>query len=157
MTRERFNGALLVYTGGNMTYKAGRAKKLCDTIELTDESGNTVKRLEIQLDIDMTAHDITSRYDNFLTLSRQLKDAQRANNRDEFYRLVSLYTLAMDQLFSIAFGDKNKAEIYEFYEDNYLEMAEKLMLYIFARIIPAAADSVKRKKNDLKRAFKQKL
>lgn len=140
-----------------MIYKAGRTKKLCDTLELTDENGNTVKTLEIQLDVDMTARDITSKYENFLTLSRQLKDAQRANDNIEFYRLVSLYTLTMDQLFSIAFGDENKAEIYEFYDNNYLEMAEKLMPYIFTRIIPAAANSVKRKKNDLKRAFKQKL
>ncbi len=140
-----------------MTYKAGRAKKLCDTLELTDDSGNTVKKLEIQLDIDMTAREVSSKYENFLNLSKQLRAAQEANNKDEFYRTVSLYTLAMDQLFSIAFGDRNKAEIYEFYEDNYLEMAEKLMPYIFARIIPAAAESVKRKKKDLKRAFKQKL
>lgn len=140
-----------------MNYKAKRAERLHDTLELCDSSGKSVKTLDIELDVDMKARDLIKRYENFLELSRQLRVTQKAHNEADFYRIVSLYTLAVDELFTIAFGDKNKREIYSFYEDNYIEMVEMLIPYIFKRVIPAASESVSRRKNDLKRAFKRKL
>ena len=140
-----------------MIYKAKRAERLHDTLQLCDKNGNAVKSLDIELDVDIKGRDLISKYNNFLHLSRQLRDAQATNNETDFYKVVSLYTLAVDELFTLAFGNKNKVEIYEFYDNNYIEMVEMLVPYIFRRVIPAASESVDRRKNSLKRAFKRKL
>lgn len=140
-----------------MNVKACRAERLHDTLELCDKTGNVVKTLDIELDIDIISREIIKRYNSFLDLSQKLREAQREHDRLGFDQTAALYTLAVDELFSIAFGDNNRLEIYEFYENNYIEMVEKLMPYIFGRVIPAAGDSVKRRKNDLKKAFKKRL
>ena len=140
-----------------MIYKARRAERLRDTLELCNNNGNIVKSLDIDLDVDIKGRDLITKYNNFLHLSRQLRDAQATHNETDFYKVVSLYTLAVDELFSLAFGENNKVEIYEFYDNNYIEMVEMLIPYIFKRVIPAAGDSVSRRKNDLKTAFKRRL
>lgn len=140
-----------------MIYKANRAERLHDTLELCDKNGNVVKTLEIELDVDVKARDLIRHYDSFLRLSGKLRDAQQKRNVSNFNETVMLYTLAVDELFTLAFGASNKLEIYEFYDNNYIEMVEKLIPYIFGRVIPAARDSVSRRKNDLKTAFKRRL
>lgn len=140
-----------------MKYRIGRTEKLHDVIELTDESGNIVKSLEITIDVDIAAKELTQKYYNFLNISRQLKEAQKINDKNEFFKLAKLYTLAIDELFGICFGEANRLAIYEFYENNYLEMAQQLVPYIFNRLIPAVNKAVQQKKNNLKKAFKRKL
>ncbi|MGN0619085.1 MAG: hypothetical protein ACI4J7_08705 [Ruminiclostridium sp.] len=140
-----------------MKYRIGRTEKLNDVIELTDESGNVVKSLEITIDVDIAAKDLTQKYYNFINISRQLKEAQKINDKNEFFKLANLYTLAIDELFEICFGEANRLAIYEFYENNYLEMAQQLVPYIFNRLIPAVNKAVQQKKNNLKKAFKRKL
>ena len=140
-----------------MIFRAQRAERLHDTLELCDSTGTPVKTLDVELDIDIKARDLIKHYNSFVRLSAQLRDDQRSGNVRAFNKTASLYTLAVDELFTLAFGEKNKLEIYEFYEDNYIEMVEMLIPYIFKRVIPAASESAERRKKDLKRAFKRKL
>ena len=140
-----------------MNYKTSRTEKIRDTIELTDENGKVVKSLDVTLDADIVGKDLMLRWNEFAELTRRLKEAQTAYDKAEFYKIVGAYVKAVDVLFAMVFGEKNRVEIYEFFENSYTEMVQQLVPYIFERVIPAVKASVNKHKNALKTAFKKNL
>ena len=136
-----------------MIYTTGRTKKIKDTLKLTDENGKTVKALEITLDADVIGKELSEKWNSFSELTLKLREAQAAYDKNEFYKIAGAYVKVVDLLFTMVFGEKNRAEIYEFYEDSYTEMVQQLIPYIFERVLPAVKASVKQHKNYLKRAF----
>lgn len=140
-----------------MTFRIGRTTKINDTLELTDKSGNVAKRLNIELDIDATAKELTEKYSDFICNHNKLKELQKADLTDDFAALANQYAENVIELFQICFGKANTAEIFAFYEGNYFEMVQSLIPYIFKRLFPEIKKSVKKQKNMLKKAFKYKL
>lgn len=138
-----------------MTYRTGRTNKLIDVLELTDSEGKTVKRLEISLDIDSAARDISSEYSKVVSLNKKLQALVKCKNMSGYSKLAELYTEEITQLFKMCFGLHNTVEIMEFYENNCLEMAQQLVPYIFKRLLPEIKMSLKKQKKALKAAFKR--
>ena len=137
-----------------MTFRIGRTAKINDTLELTDDNGNVVKRLKIELDIDAAARDISEKYSDFICNHKKLKELQRADLQDDFAALSKQYAENVIELFQMCFGKANTAEIFMFYEGNYFEMVRTLIPYIFKRVFPEIKKSMKKQKAMFKKAFK---
>lgn len=137
-----------------MTFRIGRTAKISDTLELTDDNGNVVKRLKIELDIDAAARDISEKYSDFICNHKKLKALQRADLQDDFAALSKQYAENVTELFQMCFGKANTAEIFMFYEGNYFEMVRILIPYIFKRVFPEIKKSMKKQKAMFKKAFK---
>ena len=137
-----------------MTFRIGRTTKISDTLELTDDNGNVVKKLNIELDIDAVAKGIVEKYSDFLHSHKKLKEFQQKNLQDDFSAMAKQYAENVIELFQMCFGKANTAEIFAFYEGNYFEMVQKILPYIFKRLLPETKKSMKKQKNMLKKAFK---
>ena len=68
--------------------------------------------------------------------------------------MAKQYAENVIELFQMCFGKANTAEIFAFYEGNYFEMVQKILPYIFKRLLPETKKSMKKQKNMLKKAFK---
>lgn len=137
-----------------MTFRIGRTTKISDTLELTDNSGNVVKKLNIELDIDAAAKGIVEKYSDFVRNHNKLKELQQKNLQEDFSVMAKQYAENVIELFQMCFGKANTAEIFAFYEGNYFEMVQKILPYIFKRLLPETKKSMKKQKNMLKKAFK---
>ena len=140
-----------------MIYKTGRTKKITDTIELCDESGNVEKALVISLDIDTIALQLSSKYSDYVASSRRLKEAQNSGDKTKFISIAAVYYQTLIDLFEMVFGRENTEAILEFYEHRYLEMAQQLLPYVYMEVLPKIRKSVKQQKNSIKNIFKSKI
>lgn len=140
-----------------MTYKIKRTPKLHDTLELVSENGNTVRKLDVEVDIGIISNDILAKYERFVKLNNELRELQKRGMKSDFNTVALAFVNAVDELLSMCFSDNVRLEIYEFFENDYIEMVKQVVPYIVNRILPESRRAANEQKKALKQAFKRHL
>ena len=118
-----------------MGYKVGRAKKITESLELVDETGATVKEIPASITPDKVVMEFNRRYNAVIAAQKaaqQVADPSDAGAQE----VLSLFGDAVLSLLGLVFGDDGAAEILDFYEDAYAEMAVAVFPYIEDVIVP---------------------
>lgn len=118
-----------------MGYKVGRAKKITESLELVDETGATVKEIPASITPDKVVMEFNRRYNAVIAAQKaaqQVADPSDAGAQE----VLSLFGDAVLSLLGLVFGDDGAAEILDFYEDAYVEMAVAVFPYIEDVIVP---------------------
>lgn len=118
-----------------MGYKVGRAKKITEPLELVDETGATVKVIPAAITPDKVVMEFNRRYNAVIAAQKaaqQVADPSDAGAQE----VLSLFGDAVLSLLGLVFGDDGAAEILDFYEDAYAEMAVAVFPYIEDVIVP---------------------
>ena len=127
-----------------MAYQVSRSKHIKDVLELCDEDGNVVQTLDIDIDADVICE-------------RQLKEVQRNGLQSDIDAAFFAYGNAVKEIFLLVFGEENTKIIIDFYNGQYIEMSVQLVPYIYNVIAPALEDALKRRKAQVKSAYKRKF
>lgn len=137
-------------------YKIKRTRKFYDTLQLCDEQGTAQKELKIEVDIDAIATGFREVLTKLEKAQKSLQDNQKLKKQNEFDKAYYDYGEALIKMFEMCFGTENTQEIVTFFENRYTEMSVEIVPYITKEIIPLVGETIKQKKNSLKKAGKRK-
>ncbi len=140
-----------------MAYQVSRSKHIKDVLELCDEDGNVVQTLDIDIDADVICTQYRKRQIEIINAERQLKEVQRNGLQSDIDAAFFAYSNAVKEIFLLVFGEENTKIIIDFYNGQYIEMSVQLVPYIYNVIAPALEDALKRRKAQVKSAYKRKF
>lgn len=137
-----------------MAYQISRTDRLIDEIELVNKSGEVKAVLTINLDVTRIARSYRT---SMLAISKAQENVRQMKLRgDNFDQAVEELGNATIAAYNLIFGEENTAVMLEFFENEYLEMLEQTMPFIFDVIQPAIQAYVQRQKNNIKSKYKAK-
>ncbi len=133
-----------------MSYQIKRTEKISDTLELCDEDGNVVSRLNITVDIDAIAAELRKRLTNVQTAEKLLKQAASEKDYAEAY---GLFGQTVTDIFCVCFGQENAGKITEHFGGDFIEMSVAVVPYIYEVILPRVNEALLRRKEQLKAVY----
>jgi len=137
-----------------MAYQISRADRLIDEIELVSKSGEVKAVLTVNLDVTRIARSYRT---NMLAISKAQENVRQMKPcSDNFDQAVEELGNATIAAYNLVFGEENTAVMLEFFENEYLEMLEQTMPFIFDVVQPAVQAYVQRQKNNVKSKYKVK-
>ena len=92
-----------------------------------------------------------------MKLNNELRELQKRGMKSDFNTVALAFVNAVDELLSMCFSDNVRLEIYEFFENDYIEMVKQVVPYIVNRILPESRRAANEQKKALKQAFKRHL
>ena len=139
-----------------MAYQLSRTRKIIESLELTDDNGNVIKAIYVNLDVGMVAKEYRNLCDKLGKAERQLKEAQKHNDTETFDKTLEAYGETIIALLRLIFGEENAQVLLDYYENNYFEMSIKLVPVIFDVISPKIIEGIKAKKQQLISQYNRK-
>ena len=136
-----------------MAYQIKRSEKITDTLELCDEGGNVVTRLDITVDIDSIAAELRKRLVNVQTAEKLLK---KAASQEDYAEAYGLFGQTVNDVFSVCFGAENAKRITEHFGGDYIEMSLAVVPYIYEVVLPKVNDSLQRRREQLRSIYRGK-
>ena len=133
-----------------MSYQIKRAEKISDVLELCDEGGNVVSRLNITVDIDAIAAELRKRLTNVQTAEKLLK---RAASEQDYAEAYGLFGQTVTDIFCVCFGQENAEKITEHFGGDFIEMSVAVVPYIYEVILPRVNEALLRRKEQLKAVY----
>lgn len=118
-----------------MAYQAKRNQHYIEQLELVDEAGNVVYTLDVDLDPDEVAENLSKKYIELLQIRREIQgiDTIAPESLPEAYTKVGNAVIAMIQA---VFGAENTKIIYEFYGSRYNQILTEVMPFITDIVVP---------------------
>lgn len=135
-----------------MAYQIKRSEKITDTLELCDESGAVVTKLNITIDIDSIAAELRKRLVNVQTAEKLLK---KAASQEDYAEAYGLFGQTVNDVFSVCFGAENAQRISEHFGGDCIEMSVAVVPYIYEVILPKVNDSLQRRREQLRSVYRK--
>lgn len=139
-----------------MAYQLSRTRKIIETLELTDNNGKVIKTIDVHLDVGIIAKEYRDLCEKLGKAERQLKEAQKQNDTELFEKTLEVYGEAIIALLRLIFGEENAQVLLDYFENNYFEMAIKLIPFIFDVISPKIIEGIKAEKQQLLSQYNRK-
>lgn len=136
-----------------MAYQIKRSEKIVDELELCDEGGNVVTRLDITVDIDSIAAELRKRLVNVQNAEKLLK---KAVSQEDYAAAYELFGQTVNDVFSVCFGAENAQRISEHFEGDFIEMSVAVVPYVYDVILPKVNDSLQRRREQLRSIYRGK-
>ena len=136
-----------------MAYQIKRSAKITDTLELCDEGGNVVTRLDITVDIDSIAAELRKRLVNVQNAEKLLK---KAVSQEDYAAAYELFGQTVNDVLSVCFGAENAQRISEHFGGDYIEMSLAVVPYIYEVVLPKVNDSLQRRREQLRSIYRGK-
>lgn len=141
----------------DMAYQVTRSKRITETLELTDEKGNVVDSIDVNLDADAVCTAFRKKQIAVIDAESRLKDVQRKGLQADLDAAYEAYGDAMLGIFGLIFGDEGTKKILDFYENNYVEMGLQIVPFIREVVIPKLDDALKSRKRQMKNLYKSRI
>lgn len=139
-----------------MAYQLSRTRKIIETLELTDNNGKVIKTIDVHLDVGIIAKEYRDLCEKLGKAERQLKEAQKQNDTELFEKTLEVYGEAIIALLRLIFGEENAQVLLDYFENNYFEMAIKLIPFIFDVLSPKIIEGIKAEKQQLLSQYDRK-
>ena len=136
-----------------MAYQIKRSEKITDTLELCDEGGNVVTRLDIAVDIDSIAAELRKRLVNVQNAEKLLK---KAVSQEDYAAAYELFGQTVNDVFSVCFGAENAQRIAEHFEGDFIGMSVAVVPYVYDVILPKVNESLQRRREQLRSIYRSK-
>ncbi len=139
-----------------MAYQLSRTRKIIETLELTGDNGKVTKTIDVNLDVGIIAKEYRDLCEKLGKAERQLKEAQKQNDTELFEKTLEVYGEAIIALLRLIFGEENAQVLLDYFENNYFEMAIKLIPFIFDVLSPKIIEGIKAEKQQLLSQYNRK-
>lgn len=136
-----------------MAYQIKRSEKIVDELELCDEGGNVVTRLDITVDIDSIAAELRKRLVNVQNAEKLLK---KAASQEDYAAAYELFGQTVNDVFSVCFGAENAQRIADHFEGDFIEMSVAVVPYVYDVILPKVNESLQRRREQLRSIYRGK-
>ena len=136
-----------------MAYQIKRSEKIVDALELCDEGGNVVTRLDIAVDIDSIAAELRKRLVNVQNAEKLLK---KAVSQEDYAAAYELFGQTVNDVFSVCFGAENAQRIAEHFEGDFIGMSVAVVPYVYDVILPKVNESLQRRREQLRSIYRSK-
>ena len=136
-----------------MAYQIKRSEKIVDALELCDEGGNVVTRLDIAVDIDSIAAELRKRLVNVQNAEKLLK---KAVSQEDYAAAYELFGQTVNDVFSVCFGAENAQRIAEHFEGDFIGMSVAVVPYVYDVILPKVDESLQRRREQLRNIYRSK-
>lgn len=125
-----------------MAYQVRRQQVISEDLELVGKDG------EVQTCIHVEIHpeNIAKAYN---AAKNRIIKAQLAVKKGAAEDVFEAFGTAVLNMFEVVFGEENTKAIVDFYEDNYVEMAQEMMPFITDVVAPAIEAAVNDRKKQL--------
>ena len=136
-----------------MAYQIKRSEKIVDELELCDEGGNVVTRLDITVDIDSIAAELRKRLANVQNAEKLLK---KAVSQEDYAAAYELFGQTVNDVFGVCFGAENAQRIADHFEGDFIEMSVAVVPYVYDVILPKVNESLQRRREQLRSIYRGK-
>ena len=136
-----------------MAYQIKRSEKIVDALELCDEGGNVVTRLDIAVDIDSIAAELRKRLVNVQNAERLMK---KAASQEDYAAAYELFGQTVNDVFSVCFGAENAQRIAEHFGGDFIGMSVAVVPYVYDVILPKVDESLQRRREQLRSIYRGK-
>ena len=136
-----------------MAYQIKRSEKIVDALELCDEGGNVVTRLDIAVDIDSIAAELRKRLVNVQNAEKLLK---KAVSQEDYAAAYELFGQTVNDVFSVCFGAENAQRIAEHFGGDFIGMSVAVVPYVYDVILPKVNESLQRRREQLRSIYRSK-
>ena len=136
-----------------MAYQIKRSEKIVDALELCDEGGNVVTRLDIAVDIDSIAAELRKRLVNVQNAEKLLK---KAASQEDYAAAYELFGQTVNDVFSVCFGAENAQRIAEHFGGDFIGMSVAVVPYVYDVILPKVDESLQRRREQLRSIYRGK-
>ena len=125
-----------------MAKKKKKKKKCVETLELIREGGKREKIIEVEITAGRLARDLSKGYVNLMRTQGKVRDMQALKDQDaeslaDAYEQLGAAVMAMMETI---FGKEDTRAIMDFYENDYIEIVQKVMPFIINVVLPKARE-----------------
>lgn len=138
-----------------MAYQAKRNKHYIEQLELVDETGSVVHTLNVDLDPDEVAENLSKKYVELLRIRGEAKDIDVTSPES----LTEAYTKLGDAVMAMieaVFGSENTNIIYEFYGSRYHQILTEVMPFITEIVVPKVRELARESRKDVLEKYNRK-
>lgn len=137
-----------------MAYQVTRSKRITETLELTDEKGNVVESIDVNLDADAVCTAFRKKQTEVIDAERRLKEIRKNGVETDLECAYEAYGNAVIAIFELIFGEDGTKRLLEFFEDNYIEMGIQVVPFINAVIVPKINETLRNRKAQIRALHK---
>ena len=116
-----------------MAYQARRKRLYQEDFELVDEYGVVVKKIQVALDPDQVATELSRKHLAFIRASEKLS---KTDPDKEPVKALEIITGTTIDILQVVFGEEDTQFIVGFYNGIYLEIAQEVLPFVFQIVIP---------------------
>lgn len=138
----------------DMAYQVTRSKRITETLELTDEKGNVVESIDVNLDADAVCTAFRKKQTEVIDAERRLKEIRKNGVETDLECAYEAYGTAVIAIFELIFGEDGTKKLLEFFEDNYIEMGIQVVPFINAVIVPKINETLRNRKAQIRALHK---
>lgn len=138
----------------DMAYQVTRSKRITETLELTDEKGNVVESIDVNLDADAVCTAFRKKQTEVIDAERRLKETRKNGVETDLECAYEAYGNAVIAIFELIFGEDGTKKLLEFFEDNYIEMGIQVVPFINAVIVPKINETLRNRKAQIRALHK---
>lgn len=138
----------------DMAYQVTRSKRITETLELTDEKGNVVESIDVNLDADAVCTAFRKKQTEVIDAERRLKEIRKNGVETDLECAYEAYGNAVIAIFELIFGEDGTKRLLEFFEDNYIEMGIQVVPFINAVIVPKINETLRNRKAQIRALHK---
>lgn len=139
-----------------MAYQAKRNQHYIEQLELVDEAGGIVHTLNVDLDPDEVAENLSKKYVELLRIRAEAEEIDITSPES----LTEAYTKLGDAVMAMiesVFGAGNTKIIYEFYGSRYNQILTEVMPFITEIVVPKVRELAREnRKNALEKYSRKK-
>lgn len=136
-----------------MAYQVSRHKRVIEDLELTDESGNVIETLHIDLDADVMARQLSVKHLALINAQKAMQNAQDSQEADKKLEVIGN---TVTDLFEAVFGPDNTRKIINFYDNRYIEMCQEVLPFVVNIVIPKVRSAAKESRDKLLQTYNRK-
>jgi hypothetical protein len=138
----------------DMAYQVTRSKRITETLELTDEKGNVVESINVNLDADAVCTAFRKKQTEVIDAERRLKEIRKNGGETDLECAYEAYGNAVIAIFELIFGEDGTKRLLDFFEDNYIEMGIQVVPFINAVIVPKINETLRNRKAQIRALHK---
>lgn len=99
----------------DMAYQVTRSKRITETLELTDEKGNVVESIDVNLDADAVCTAFRKKQTEVIDAERRLKEIRKNGVETDLECAYEAYGNAVIAIFELIFGEDGTKRLLEFF------------------------------------------
>jgi len=133
-----------------MAYQIKRTPKSTETLELIDDTGIVIQRIEVDLGADGMAEKVSQKYVDMVAIQQKY---QSRTSEGVSERTLEEFGNAVIAIMEAVFGKEDAETILNFYDKKYVEMCAEVMPFITSVVIPKVRVIAKRKSASMRKGL----
>lgn len=137
-----------------MAYQVKRSVKTIEELELADETGEVVEKIEVRLDVDGLAEKASKEYVNLINIQKRVAGMKTEDVSPELLEEVGSAVLTLCRT---VFGEADTNRIVAFYDNNWIEMCTNVIPFVIDVCIPQIRKIGQNKRKNAAKGYNRKM